>query len=215
MNNEIAALRNAVNQFGERFCSLVAGISVGSEDLYRNSPQGIAAGSYVGAEPAKIAEYITRTRQSLADTCLARAPIGHVDTWTAWVNNSNQAVINGCDWIGMDAYPYFEETHANAIAAGAQLFNDALGKTQAAVAGKPVWITETGWPVSGKTVGAAVPSLQNAKAFWNDVGCPMFGRVNVWWYTFQDANPVTPNPSFGIVGSQLSNQPLFDLSCSS
>lgn len=47
------------------------------------------------------------------------------------------------------------------------------------------------------------------------MGCnKLFGRINTWWYTLQDAFPNTPNPSFGIVGSTLSTTPLFDLSCS-
>lgn len=42
----------------------------------------------------------------------------------------------------------------------------------------------------------------------------LFGKVNTFWYTLQDAYPTTPNPSFGLVGSTLSTTPLFDLSCS-
>lgn len=187
---------------------------MGSEDLYRISPTGIAAGSNPGANPQVLASYISEVRNVIKGTCLASAPVGHVDTWTAWVNGSNQAVIDNCDFIGMDAYPYFQDTTPNAIGAGAQLFGEALGATQAAVGGRPVWVTETGWPTSGKTVGGAVPSVENAKTFWDDVGCNMlFGKTNTWWYTLQDAAPDTPNPSFGVVGSQLSNQPLFDLSC--
>ena len=40
-NNEVAALTSAISQYGTSFTSLIAGISVGSEDLYRNSPIGI------------------------------------------------------------------------------------------------------------------------------------------------------------------------------
>ena len=71
------------------------------------------------------------------------------------------------------------------------------------------------WPVSGKTRNLAVADLTNAKTYWDQVGCgKLFGKVNTWWYTLQDAFPSTPNPSFGIVGSTLSTKPLFDLSCS-
>jgi glucan endo-1,3-beta-D-glucosidase len=59
-----------------------------------------------------------------------------------------------------------------------------------------------------------VPSTENAKAYWDAVACPNLGVVNTWWFTLQDAAPVTPNPSFGIVGSTLSTTPLYDLSCS-
>jgi len=96
---EIIALQSAIAQWGSAFTDLVVGISVGSEDLYRISPTGIAAGSGYGAEPQTIARYITQLRAAIAGTPLARAPIGHVDTWTAWVNGTNQAVIDAVDWV--------------------------------------------------------------------------------------------------------------------
>ncbi|KAH9908762.1 glycoside hydrolase family 17 protein [Xylariomycetidae sp. FL2044] len=211
--NEILALKAAIAQFGADFTSIVDGISVGSEDLYRNSPMGIAAGSYVGAQPDTLAGYIKQTRDVISGTGLEGVPVGHVDTWTGWYNGSNQAVIDACDFLGMDAYPYFQDTMPNAIGQSKSLFQEALGKTQQAGGGKPVWITETGQPVSGKTVGQSVASTENAEDYWKTVGCPMFGNTNVWWYTLQDAAPDTPNPSFGIIGSDLNSKPLFDLSC--
>lgn len=215
INGEIAALQNAVNQYGDAFTKLVVGISVGSEDLYRISPTGIAADSGYGADPDVLVDYIGQVRANISNTALSGVPIGHVDTWTAWVNGSNDAVINAVDWIGMDAYPYFQSTEANDITQGQSLFNDALAATQSAVGSKDVWVTETGWPVSGKTSGSGAPSTANAKAYWDQVGCPLFGKVNTYWYTLSDSDAgSTPNPSFGIVGSTLSTTPLFDLSCS-
>ncbi|PMD12430.1 glycoside hydrolase family 17 protein [Hyaloscypha hepaticicola] len=212
---EISALQSAITKYGTAFTSLVAGISVGSEDLYRISPTGIAAHSGYGADPVTIASYISQVRTAIAGTPLSGASIGHVDTWTAWVNSSNQAVIDACDWIGMDAYPYFQTTQANSIQNGPGLFQDALSATQAAVGGKPVWVTETGWPVSGSTANLAVPSAANAKTYWDAVGCPLFGKTNTWWYTLTDNDAVQTNPSFGIVdGNPLSTTPYFDLSCS-
>jgi len=213
MQAEITALKAAITQYGTKFTSLVAGISIGSEDLYRVSPTGIAALSGAGATPDELVHYISEVRTAIQGTGLSGAAIGHVDTWTAWVNGSNSEVAAACDWIGMDAYPYFQNSMANSIDAGKQLFNDAFAATKAAVNGKPVWVTETGWPVSGKTEGQGVPSTANAKTYWDQVGCPLFGNVNTWWFTMQDSNPVTPNPSFGLVGSTLSTTPLYDLSC--
>ncbi|ORY63184.1 glycoside hydrolase superfamily, partial [Pseudomassariella vexata] len=212
-DNEIAALKSAIETYGDDFASLVDGISVGSEDLYRNSPTGIAAGSYVGADPDTIVDYINQVKEVIAGTSLSGAAIGHVDTWTAWVNGSNAGVVEACDWIGFDGYPYFEDTVANDISQGAIRFDEGVAKTQAAVGDKPIWITETGWPVSGDQVGDGVASLENAKTFWDEVGCAkLFDQVNTWWYVLQDAAPQTPSPSFGIV-TDLSTTPLYDLSC--
>lgn len=215
LNNEIAALTAAITQYGSAFTDLIDGISVGSEDLYRISPTGIENNSGVGAGPDDIANYISQVRNTIANTAANGKPVGHVDTWTAWVNSSNQATINACDFIGMDAYPYFQNTIANGIDIGQSVFNDALDATRGAVGGKPVWVTETGWPVSGPQMNQAVASIPNAQTYWQQVACPLFAdNVNTYWYTLQDALPGTPSPSFGLVGAAGGETPLYDLSCS-
>ena len=215
LTNEINALTAALNNFGSALADLIVGISVGSEDLYRISPTGIENNSGVGAGPDVISDFIGQVRTAIGSTAASGKPVGHVDTWTAWVNSSNDAVISASDFIGMDAYPYFQNTMTNGIDQGYSLFFDAYDATVAAVGGKPVWVTETGWPISGPTENDAVPSLQNAQTYWDQVGCGrLFGQVNTWWYTLQDAFPTTPAPSFGVVGTTLSDTPLYDLSCS-
>jgi glucan endo-1,3-beta-D-glucosidase len=211
---EIAALKTAITTLGTKFTSLVAGISVGSEDLYRISPTGILNKSNPGANPADLVSYIQKVRQAIAGTSLSGAKIGHVDTWTAWVNGSNADVISNCDWLGVDAYPYFQNTQSNGIESGEGLFFDAYDATVAVAGGKDVWITETGWPVSGKTENLAVASTDNAKTYWDEVGCAKsFGKINTFWFTLQDSYPTTPNPSVGITSGDLKFTPQFDLSC--
>jgi glucan endo-1,3-beta-D-glucosidase len=211
---EITALNSAIKQYGSDFTNLVVGISVGSEDLYRNSAQGKLANAGIGVDAATVSGYITTLRNAIKGTGLEKAPVGHVDTWTAWVDGSNSAVVSACDWIGVDAYPYFQNTMTNDIGQGKYLFEKALSDTKNAVGSKDIWITETGWPVSGKTENLGVPSLANAKAYWDAVACPRLGKVNMWWYTLEDTHGSTPNPSFGLVGNPLSTTPLYDLSCS-
>jgi glucan endo-1,3-beta-D-glucosidase len=219
VNNEISALTAAIEKYGTSFTDLVVGLSVGSEDLYRISAMGIENDSGVGANPADIIEYIGQVKTALAGTSLSDVLIGHVDTWNSWTNGSNNAVIEAIDWLGVDEYPYFQNTESNSIDDAYSLFWAAYNATFGAAGGKPVWITETGWPVSGKTENLAIPSLANAKTFWDQIGCASaFGKVNTWWYVLQDAAPTTPNPSFGLLGSStsdstLSTSPLYDLSC--
>ena len=219
MTNEISALTAAIQTYGTSFTDLVVGLSVGSEDLYRNSPTGIENDSGIGANPTDIVNYITQVKKALSGTSLSDVSIGHVDTWNAWTNGSNNAVIEAIDWLGVDEYPYFQNTESNSIDDAYSLFWAAYDATSAAAGGKPVWITETGWPVSGKAENLAIASLSNAQTFWDQVGCvSAFDKVNTWWYVLQDAAPTAPNPSFGLVGSSssdatLSTSPLFDLSC--
>ncbi|KAF2811943.1 GPI-anchored cell wall beta-1,3-endoglucanase EglC [Mytilinidion resinicola] len=213
-NNEIAALNAAISQYGTSFTDLIVGISVGSEDLYRNSPTGIINNSGVGAQPDELVSYITQVRQAIQGTGASGAVIGHVDTWTAYVNASNNALISACDFLGMDAYPYFQNTVDNDIGGSNATFFDAYDATVGAAQGKPVWVTETGWPVSGPTENLAVASIDNAQTYWKQTACSLLGNINTFWYTLQDAEPNTPSPSFGLVGGPtLSTTPLFDLTC--
>ncbi|KAL4999453.1 putative glucan endo-1,3-beta-glucosidase eglC [Aspergillus recurvatus] len=215
MDNEIAALKAAIEQYGEEFAKLVVGISVGSEDLYRSSEIGVQANAGVGIGPDELVSYIKRVREAIAGTSLSDAPIGHVDTWNAWTNSSNAAVAEAVDWLGFDGYPFFQNTMDNSIDDAKALFQESVDKTKAVAGNKEVWITETGWPVSGDSQNLAVASVENAKKFWDEIGCPLFDNVNTWWYILQDASGSSvPNPSFGIVGNTLSTTPLFDLSCS-
>jgi glucan endo-1,3-beta-D-glucosidase len=215
-NNELAALQKTIDQYCDQLDGLIAGISIGSEDLYRDSPIGQKAGENPGAGPKVLVNYIEEVRKVIKGTCMSDAKLGHVDTWTAFVNETNKPVIEALDWIGMDAYPYFEDTKPNSIEEAKGLFDAALGNTKGAAGGAEVWITETGYPTKGKTSGDAVANTRNARTYWEEVGCPLFGQTNTWWYTLQDSNsdgPITDEtPSFGVVGDDLS-KPKYNLSC--
>lgn len=209
-NNELAALKTAIQQFGPQMAPLIDGISVGSEDLYRITPTGIMNKAGIGADPQTVANFIGQLRDAIKGTSLSSAKVGHVDTWTAWANNSNSAVIDAVDWVGMDTYPYFQPQDDNSIANAPSLFNQALQTTIGAVGGKDVWVTETSWPVSGAQSGNGVASVENAGEYWQKVACPLLGSRPTWWYTLEDA---PASPSFGVVGAQGGETPLYNLSC--
>jgi len=214
--NELQALKNAIRQYGSSFAAVVQGISVGSEDLYRISPTGIGNKSGPGANPSVLVGYIRRVREAISGTSLAGKPVGHVDTWNALTNGSNSAVIANSDFVGMDAYPYFQNSMANSINDARQLFYDALGQTRAAAQGKPVWVTETGWPVIGKTENQAVANTQNARRYWQDVACSLTAQgVNTYWYMLQESQYGQADPEFGLYGpgDLFTLKPYYDLSC--
>ncbi|OAL55394.1 GPI-anchored cell wall beta-1,3-endoglucanase EglC [Pyrenochaeta sp. DS3sAY3a] len=216
IDNEITALKAAIQQYGSAFTDLVVGISVGSEDLYRITPTGIDNKAGPGAQPSDLLKYIQQTRDAIRGTPLQGKPIGHVDTWTAYVNASNNAVISAVDFIGVDAYPYFQSSMANGIGSASQLFFDAYHATVQSAQGKPVWVTETGWPVSGQTLNQGVPNAGNARIYWEDITCQLVkDNINLYYYTLQDVQYGNPNPSFGLkpAGDLLQVRPLFDLSC--
>ncbi|KEF54485.1 murein transglycosylase [Exophiala aquamarina CBS 119918] len=215
-DNEIAALSSAVAQYGSAFTDRIIGISVGSEDLYRSSPQGIANEAGVGVDSATIVRYINRVKDLASQTPLLQGKsIGHVDTWTAWVLPENAPVANAVDWLGYNSFPYFEDTLPNSIEDAESVFFNALGATEGVSGGKPVWVTETGWPHSGPTSNLAVASVENAQTYWSSVGCGLFGQRNIWWYTLSDANTAQTEISFGVAGAgnPPSTTPIYDLSC--
>ncbi|OAQ70841.1 glucan 1,3-beta-glucosidase [Pochonia chlamydosporia 170] len=212
IQNEIDVLGAAVKQYGTKFTDLVIGISIGSEDLYRDSVTGVKNKAGVGNSPDNIVKFIGDYKKAFKDTPLAKVPIGHVDTWDAWTNSSVKSVIDAVDWVGVDEYPFYESGKGNKIDNAGTLFDRAYGATIGAVGGKPVWVTETGWPVTGKTWDEAVPSIENAKTYWDEVGCrQLFNKVPTFWYTLRDSNP--DNDVKFAITKDLSTKPLFDLTC--
>ncbi|KAK4145824.1 uncharacterized protein C8A04DRAFT_35395 [Dichotomopilus funicola] len=222
----LAALTTAMRIYSKPFTDLVMGISVGSEDLYRSSAAGRSMNAGPGATAAEIMKYIRQLRERLRGTPLQGVKIGHVDTWSEWVDEGNREVLRAVEFVGMDAYSYWQGKMENGVEQAGRLFNMAMTETDVVVEKvweegglfsknlTSVWVTETGFPVSGMTVGKAVPSKENALRFWQEVGCGMlFGRVNTWWYTLRDVGRGTPVPSFGILDGSMGGQPLFELSC--
>ncbi|KAF1831088.1 glycoside hydrolase [Decorospora gaudefroyi] len=211
IDNELKALNAAVEEYGTELTDLVVGLSVGSEDLYRVSEPGIRNEAGVGNSAEVIVEFIKTARERLADTSLKDVKITHVDTWTAWVNESNKAVIDEIDFLAVNAFPFYESELENTIDNAATLLSSALSATEAVAAGKDVWITETGWAYSGPDFGAAESTVDNAETYWKEVGCALFDKYNVFWYTLRDANP--ENEVKFAITNDLSTKPRFDLTC--
>lgn len=210
--NELLALTRAIDIYGKELQNIVVGISVGSEDLYRDSEVGLHNKAGVGKAPNVIINYIKRTRLVIADTILDGIPIGHVDTWNSWVNATNHQVIENCDFIGWDGYPYWQNNINNHVYNSKDLFWDSINNVKSVSLGKPIWITEIGWPVTGNTFGNANANIENAEYFWKDVGCEVMEPFqHAWWYTMLEKLGGDPNPDFSII--EENGGPLFDLQC--
>jgi len=212
ITNDVNALKKAITKFGTKFTDLVIGMSIGSEDLYRSSETGIINKAGVGNGPQEIVGFINDFKTAFANTPLGSVPIGHVDTWDVWINGTNKPVIDAVDWVGVDEYPYYENGKGNGIKNSGKLFDRAFDATVAAVGGKPVWVTETGWPTTGPAWDEAVPSVENAKYYWNEIGCrKLFNKVPTFWYNIRDSNP--DNKMKFAITNNLDTKPLFDLTC--
>lgn len=211
-NNELTALKSAITKYGTAFTNLVTGISVGSEDLYRESIKE------VGATPAQVVDYISKVRAAIKGTSLEGKPVGHVDTWDAWTAASNAGVISASDFLGVDAYPYFQpkEVGGNGIGNANATFWKAYTATKNVAKGKPVWITETGWPIVGDTNGQAVAGAANARTYWEQTVCHALDtNVNMYYFQLQSSQGKQVNPDWGVKGAgDLMQVPVrFSLSC--
>ncbi|CAJ0548852.1 Ff.00g024650.m01.CDS01 [Fusarium sp. VM40] len=212
IDKEISALKKAIDKYGTDLTDLIIGVSVGSEDLYRNSVTGVKNKGGVGVQPDALVDFINDFRKAFKSTPISKIPVGHVDTWDVWGNTTNKAVLDAIDFIGVDEYPYYENGKGNGIENAGKLFNKAYEATIAASAGKPVWVTETGWPYKGPDWDEAVPSIKNAQKYWRDVGCKyLFNKTPTFWYNLRDSNP--DNKMKFAITENLSTTPLFDLSC--
>lgn len=78
---------NAISAHGSDW---IIAISVGSEDLYRGDTSASA-----------LAQQIYDVR-GMVRAQGVQAEVGHVDTWTAWVDGANSEVITASDFIGLD-----------------------------------------------------------------------------------------------------------------
>jgi glucan endo-1,3-beta-D-glucosidase len=212
IDKEISALKKAIEKYGTDLTDLIIGVSVGSEDLYRNSVTGVKNKGGVGVQPDALVDFINDFRKAFKSTPISKIPVGHVDTWDVWGNATNKAVLDAIDFIGVDEYPYYENGKGNGIENAGKLFNKAYEATISASGGKPVWVTETGWPYKGPNWDEAVPSVKNAQKYWRDVGCKyLFNKTPTFWYNLRDSNP--DNKMKFAITENLSTTPLFDLSC--
>jgi len=193
-NAEKAALQAAINAHGHDW---IVAISVGSEDLYRGDTTA-----------STLAQQINDVRDMVRAMGVTQ-DVGHVDTWTAWVDSANTDVIKACDFVGNDAYPYWQ---GSTIDSSSGTFWDAMNQVRDVVnnvkPGTWVWITETGWPVNGSSFGSSVPSTANAQTYWKSVACAAFEQAHTFWYAYQD---YSANPSFGIIGSN--GDAIYSLAC--
>ncbi|KAG9232786.1 putative glucan endo-1,3-beta-glucosidase eglC [Amylocarpus encephaloides] len=197
-NAEKAALLSAVQRYGTRW--LVA-VGVGSEDLYRKETSA-----------GRLAQQINEVRNLLNSNGGSGIQVGHVDTWTAWVDPANTAVIQACDFVGTNGFPYFQNTQSNPIDQGYNLFWQSVQATRDVVnrvkPGTWVWVTETGWPTGGPTENQAVASTPNLQRYWSEVACSAFKNGHAFWYALID---YSASPSFGVLDNNYN--PKINLAC--
>lgn len=100
--------------------------------------------------------YIDRVKQAVPGV-----PLTTADTHSIWLAHSN--LIAAVDVLMVNYYPFWEGIKLNNAMATLHTWHSSV--TQVA-GGKPVWVSETGWPSNGDPLGLAVPSAENAAAYF-------------------------------------------------
>ncbi|MEM9171191.1 MAG: glycosyl hydrolase family 17 protein [Pseudomonadota bacterium] len=104
----------------------------------------------------RLISYINRVREAVPDV-----PVGYVDAYFKFVDHP--AVTEACDVILANCYPFWEGYPAEHVLA---YMKDMYWRARNAANGKPVIISETGWPDKGTPTEAAQPSRRNAMTYF-------------------------------------------------
>ncbi len=119
--------------------------AVGNEVMYRKDLSEEA-----------LLQYIHRVKESIPEV-----PVGYVDAYYEFSHRPK--ITEACDLILANCYPYWEGCpFENSLDYLKKMYRQALQAGN----GKKVVITETGWPSQGENLKGAIPSPENALAYF-------------------------------------------------
>ena len=125
----------------------------------------------------EILDYIRRAKEGAPGV-----PVGYVDAYFEF--NVHPRIADACDVILANCYPFWESCPAE----HALLYmKEMYRRAQHAAKGKPVIISETGWPNIGTAEGGAVPSEVNAiKYFIDTYRWAEEEGIEIYWFSSFD-----------------------------
>lgn len=158
--------------------STVEAITVGSEALYRDDMSASDLADRINSVRDLLKDIKDSDGQSYSDH-----QVGFVDSWNVIVDDGSQPAITASDFVFANAFSYWQgQTQNNA---SYSFFDDIMQALQTIQSSKgetdiTFWVGETGWPSDGTAFESSQPSVDNAKAFWNDAVCAIRGwGINV------------------------------------
>jgi exo-beta-1,3-glucanase (GH17 family) len=104
----------------------------------------------------QLLEYIGRAREAVPGV-----PVSFVDAYFLFENHP--AVAEAVDVLLVNCYPFWESC---ALEYSLVYMKEMYRRAQRVANGKPVIISETGWPTTGTPFGSAVPSYDNALEYF-------------------------------------------------
>ncbi|MFW5725066.1 MAG: glycosyl hydrolase family 17 protein [Bacteroidota bacterium] len=140
--------------------------AVGNEVLYRND-----------LSKEELLYFIQHVKNEIPGI-----PVGYVDAYYEFVQHPD--ITELCDVILSNCYPFWEGTD---FKYSLQHMQHMYHTAKMAGKGKPVIITETGWPSKGEALGGAKPSVENAmKYFINTQLWAMDENIGVFYFSAFD-----------------------------
>lgn len=120
-------------------------IAIGNEVLLRED-----------LEVEQLIAYIKRVKAAVP-----HIPVGYVDAYYMFVNYPE--IVDACDVIFANCYPFWEHC---ALDISVEYMKKMYELAVKHAKGKPVVISETGWPTKGEQYGGAMPSYENAMRYF-------------------------------------------------
>ncbi len=152
--------------------------AVGNEVLYRDD-----------VSKEKLIAYLKRVKAALPDI-----PVGYVDAYYEFSRHPD--LCDACDVILANCYPFWEGCQ---LEYSLMYMKQMYYQAKAAANGKPVIITETGWPSQGQPLGAAMPSTENAiKYFLNTQHWSREENIEIFYFSsFDESWKIGPEGDVG------------------
>ncbi|MBX2946869.1 MAG: glycosyl hydrolase [Cyclobacteriaceae bacterium] len=121
--------------------------------------------------------FINRVKQAIPGI-----PVGYVDAYFEF--DVKPRITAACDVVLANCYPYWEGCH---IDYSLLYMKEMYNRATRAANGKPVIISETGWPSQGSNFGAAMPSEENfIKYFINTQKWSAEDNIKVFYFSSFD-----------------------------
>lgn len=130
---------------------------------------------------AQLIGYINQVRAAIP----AHIPVTTGDTYDVYL--THPSLVQAVDVLFINYYPYWEGVDLDWAVASIHCRHRQLAEI---AAGKPIIVSETGWPSCGETIGDAVPSAENASFYFlnlvswaraNEIGYFYFEGLDESW----------------------------------
>lgn len=152
--------------------------AVGNEVLYREDLTEEA-----------LLKYIKKVKKALPNI-----PVGYVDAYYEFA--LHEKITEACDVIFANCYPFWESCPANG---SLNYLKQMYQQVKHVAKGKPVIISETGWPSKGEELNGAIPSPENALDYFiNTQFWCMDEKIECFYFSsFDEAWKVGPEGEVG------------------